>query len=300
MATTKKKLHFNPIAVVTFTILAFYVLTMIFSVLWLLSTSLKSVEEYQFGFISNGFKANTLWVPKHGATFQNFIRAYKYFYVQTDKGDVYILEQFGNSLLYCVGCSFTTTATCLVMGYASARFKYKLSGYIYAFVLVTMALPVVGAMPSEIRVAEQLNIFGTFHGIWIMRATFLNMYFLIFYAQFKMIPKDYTEAAKIDGASPGAIMMKIIVPLAATTTTTVFVLMFISYWNDYQIPRIYLEQHPVAAHGMYNFVQIPVNELDATPYKLAGIVIMALPIVIFYAIFNKKLNVNLSVGGIKG
>lgn len=297
MNKTKKKILFNPIAVVTCTILALYVLTMIFSVIWLLSTTLKSPDEYH-GWGSS-FKSNILWFPKT-ITFKNFSDAYKYFYVDTDAGKVYILEQFGNSLLYCVGCSFTTTATCLVMGYATARFKYKLSGFLYTFVLVTMALPIVGAMPSEIKVAEQLNIFGTFHGIWIMRATFLNMYFLIFYAQFKMIPKDYTEAAKIDGASPAAIMMKIIVPLAATTTTTVFVLLFISYWNDYQIPRVYLDQHPVAAHGMYNFVHIPVNEVDSTPQKLAGIVIMALPIVIFYAIFNKKLNVNLSVGGIKG
>ena len=297
MATTKKKLQFNPIAVITCAILVLYVVTMLFSVIWLLSSTLKTTTEYHGGAYDS--MGTALWFPKK-VTFENFSFVYNNYFVNTKYGDVYLLEQYGNSRLYCVGCSFTTTATCLVMGYASARFKYKLSGYIYAFVLVTMALPVVGSMPSEIRVADQLNIFGTFHGIWIMRASFLSMYFLIFYAQFKMIPKDYTEAAKIDGASPGAIMMKIIVPLAATTTTTVFVLLFISYWNDYQIPRIYLEEHPVAAHGMYNFVQIPVNELDSTPYKLAGIVIMALPIVIFYAIFNKKLNVNLSVGGIKG
>ena len=304
--TTKKVV--NVFAIVIAVVLALYVVSMVIPLFWTLMTTMKSVSEFEGGFI-NGEKIadNKLFWPKYGLTLDNYVNAYKNFYVvvpSTKPGSLgtkyNIMSQFINSIMYSVGCSITMTVASLIMAYAAARFTYRLSGWIYAFVLVTMALPVVGAMPSEIRVAEQLNIFGTFHGIWIMRATFLNMYFLIFYAQFKMIPKDYTEAAKIDGASPGAIMMKIIVPLAATTTTTVFVLLFISYWNDYQIPRIYLEQHPVAAHGMYNFVQIPVNELDATPYKLAGIVIMALPIVIFYAIFNKKLNVNLSVGGIKG
>lgn len=299
MAVKKVKKQVNPLAIIVFIILALYLLTMIFSVLWLLSTTLKLPKEYEGDFAPD-FKPNMIWFPERGFTFDNYIHAYKLFYVPTENGDVGIIKQFGNSILYSVGCAFATTASCLVMGYATARFRYKLSGYIYAFVLVTMALPIVGALPSEIRVAKQLNIFGSFPGIWIMRANFLNTYFLIFFAQFKMIPKDYTEAAKIDGASPLAVMMKIIVPLAATTTSTVFILLFISYWNDYQIPMIYLENHPVAAHGMYNFVHFPINALDKTPYKLAGIVIMALPIIVVYAIFNKKLNVNLSVGGIKG
>jgi ABC-type glycerol-3-phosphate transport system permease component len=186
------------------------------------------------------------------------------------------------------------------MGYATARFKYKFSEVIYAFVLITMALPIVGSMPSEIAVSQKLEMFDTFHGIWILRASFLNTYFLIFYAQFKMIPKDYTEAAKIDGANPFTIMTQIIVPLATGTISTVFVLAFIGYWNDFQIPMVYLPTHPVAAYGMYDFQNSKINEIAHTPLRLAGICLMALPIVVFYAVFNKKLNVNLSVGGIKG
>ena len=231
--------------------------------------------------------------------------AYKHFYVEIDVNGLYtvrfnIFQQFINSVLYSVGCATAVTVTSLVMGYATARFKYKMSGYIYAFVLVTMALPIVGSMPSEIAVAQKLNIFDTFPGMWIMRANFLNTYFLIFYAQFKMIPKDYTEAAKIDGANPWAIMLQIIVPLAMGTVSTVFVLTFIFFWNDFQIPMVYLPSHPVAAYGMYHFQTTPILQVSNTPTKLAGICLMALPIVVFYAIFNKKLNVNLSVGGIKG
>ena len=130
---------------------------------------------------------------------------------------------------------------------------------------------------------------------------FLNTYFLIFYAQFKMIPMDYTEAAKIDGATPLAVMLQIIAPLAAGTTSAVFVLNFIGLWNDFQIPMVYLPSHPVAAYGMYQFQTAAwPYEINNTPTRLAGICLMTFPIVVFYAIFNKKLNVNLSVGGIKG
>jgi ABC-type maltose transport system permease subunit len=63
---------------------------------------------------------------------------------------------------------------------------------------------------------------------------------------------------------------------------------------------VYIPSYPVAALGMYEFQNKPLPILSKTPTRLAGIFLLAIPIVIFYAIFNKKLNVNLSVGGIKG
>ena len=192
------------------------------------------------------------------------------------------------------------TAASMIVAYATARYTYRMSSWVYAFVLVALALPIVGALPSELAVSRSLGLFDTFIGIWIMRGNFLNTYFLIFFAQFKMIPKDYTEAARIDGANPLTIMTKIIFPLAAGTTATVFVLAFIGYWNDFQIPMVYLPSHPVAAYGMYYFQTANVGELDYVPIQMAGVLIMALPIIVFYAVFNKRLNVNLSVGGIKG
>ena len=307
METKRKKISIPPLAIIISVLLVLYVLTMAASLFWTLMTTVKTNAEYMY--YDNGGErlGNILWFPKTGVTFKNYMLAYKYFYVTVPAETIEevdipynIFKQFGNSLLYSCGCAASVTLVTLVMGYATARFKYKFSGIIYAFVLVTMALPIVGSMPSEIAVADDLGIFDTFPGIWIMRGSFLNTYFLIFYAQFRMIPKDYTEAAKIDGANPFAIMTQIIVPLAMGTVSTIFVLSFISFWNDFQIPMVYIPSHPVAAYGMYVFQNTPIKEVSNTPAKLAGICLMALPIVVFYAIFNKKLNVNLSVGGIKG
>lgn len=299
--TQKKKKQVKPLACIVFGILAIYLFIMGAMMLWTILTTLKSLENYSTGGPNN--EPNTLWLAKFKDwTFGHYVTAWKEFYVPVPELNkkYNILWQFINSILYAGGCAAAMTLTSLVMGYATARFKYRLSGYIYAFVLVTMALPIVGSMPSEMAVASNLNILDTFHGLWIMRANFLNTYFLIFFAQFKMIPKDYTEAAKIDGASPFAIMWQIIVPLAAGTISTVYVLAFITYWNDFQIPMLYLPSHPVAAWGMYVFVEEPNDAVSATPIRLAGVCLMAAPIVAFYGVFNKKLNVNLSVGGIKG
>lgn len=304
----KDKKNVNVLAIILGTVLVLYVISMIIPLFWTLMTTVKTPTEYNAGLNTTGvLKRNQLWLPKK-LTLQNYITAYKEFFIMVEveyQGDIYevqygVLAQFINSIKFAVGSAFAMTLTSLIMGYAAARFKYKFSEYIYIFVLVTMALPIVGSLPSEIATAQGLGIFDTFLGIWIMRSSFLNTYFLIFYAQFKMIPQDYTEAAKIDGASPLMVMAKIIVPLAAGTTSAIFVLNFIALWNDFQIPMIYLPSHPVAAYGMYQFSNKADLDIANIPTRLACIYLLAFPIIVFYAIFNKKLNVNLSVGGIKG
>ena len=308
MEQTKKKKALNAFAIGIAVVLVLYVISLFVPVLWALMTTLKSNEEFEGGVVGGVFyESNKLWWPQYGATLQNYINAYKNFYIlvpSTTPGSLgtqyYMFDQFANSLLYSVGCSITVTAASLVMAYAAARYTYRMSSWIYTFALLALALPIVGSLPSEIAVSQQLGIYGSFIGIWIMRGNFLNTYFLIFFAQFKMIPRDYTEAAKIDGAHPFTIMTKIIFPLASGTIATVFVLAFIGYWNDFQIPMVYLPKYPVAAYGMYR-IQIANDTVwGSVPSQTAGVLLMALPIIIFYGIFNRRLNVNLSVGGIKG
>ena len=171
----------------------------------------------------------------------------------------------------------------------------------YATVLIVMIIPIVGSMPSEIQMAKTFGLYNQMWGLWIMKANFLGMYFLVFHEYFKGLPDSYVEAAKIDGAGNVSILLRIGMPLAKNLFLTVLLINFITYWNDYQIPMLYLPSHPVAAWGMYRFVNEPLStEISNTPTRLAGVCLMALPIVVFYAAFNKKLNVNLSVGGIKG
>lgn len=308
MAIKRKKRVFTPFAIGISIVLALYVFLLLFALAWTLMTTTKTVLEYEMLEVPGSDRlGNILWLHKTKPTLENYFLAYKHFVVTVDASkpgeydvDYNIFWQFVNSLMYSVGCAAASTGTALIMGYATARFNYKFSKIIYAFVLMTMALPIIGSLPSEIATAQALNFYDTFPGIFIMRCTFLQTYFLVFFAQFKMIPQDYTEAAKIDGASPLAIMVQIILPLAAGTTSTVFVLNFIGLWNDFQVPMIYLPSHPVAAYGMYLFQNTAIPEIAHTPTRLAGICLMAFPIVVFYAIFNKKLNVNLSIGGIKG
>ena len=73
-------------------------------------------------------------------------------------------------------------------------------------------------------------------------------------------------------------------------------LTFVQFWNDYQIPMVYIPSHPVAAYGMFQFNQRPTSDV---PTKIAYMLIVALPIIIVFVAFHKRLMTNLTVGGIK-
>ncbi len=289
---------FNWLALILFFFLLLYTLSLLFPVFWALISTFKSPFEYDF-------MGNTTGWPQSWS-FDNYVTAYKNFYVPVynsatdDYTYFYMFDLFGNSLLYSLLCSLAATITPCLVAYAVARFDFKFSKVIYSIVIITMALPIVGALPSEIQMTKSLGIFDTFIGLFILKANFLGIYFLVFYAQFKSLPMAYSEAAKIDGASQFRVLVQVVLPLCLGTIMTVFLLNFITYWNDYQIPMVYLPSHPVAAFGMFEFQNVLTTELANTPTRLSGIFIMAAPIVVVFALLNKYLMVNLSVGGIKG
>ena len=215
-------------------VLGVYVLSLFWMLGWGLITSLK--DDIYFLRHVIGLPDKWMW--------SNYIRAFNSFLVNvtTSSGirTVYLEEMFLNSVLYALGCAIASTTCACVMAYLSARFAYKFSKVTYTVVVVAMIVPIVGSLPSEIQMVTSLGLFGTFWGVWLLKANFLGMYFLVFYAVFKGVPKDFSEAAKIDGAGNFTLMVRIMFPLVASTYFTVLLLNFITFWNDYQIPLIYI------------------------------------------------------------
>lgn len=300
-SVTRGKANF--LTIILFVFLIIYVIGLFLPILWSISVSFLENGQYKIFYFYKSFDNFKLKL-----TFDNFVNAWKYLTVtslETKKHpetEYNIVGLYGNSLLYSVGCALAFTIVPCIVGYAAARYKFRFSKIIYGFVIVTMALPIVGSMSSELRMVRFLGIDETFVGMWILRANFLSIYFLIFYAQFETIPFEYTEAAKIDGASNARIMFRIILPQALGTLITVFILTFITYWNDYQIPLVYLPSKPTAAYAVYNFFNVAKggNITSLITVQMAGTIIMTLPIIVVFAIFNKRIRVGVSMGGIKG
>lgn len=286
--------RFTLMSVITLIVLSIYVVSLLAPIIWGVLSSVK--DKYEF--FENVFGLPKVW------KWENYLTAINGFSVQVEDGlgfrQVLMPEMFLNSILYAGGCAFFSTLIPCITAYACARFDFKFLRIIVTTVIVTMILPIIGNMASEIQVAESLGILGHIYGMWFMRASFLGVYFLIFYEFFRTVPKDYSEAAAIDGASNFFVFIKVILPLAKNLFFTVILIKFIEFWNDYQTPLIYIPNYPTIAYGLWDFNNSPNTELSSVPLKLAGSIMVLIPILILYLIFNDKLRGNLQVGGIKG
>lgn len=290
----RNKFNKNIFIWVIFIVLTVYVLSMCVLFLWSFVSSFKS----RINFVEDPIGFPTKWM------FSNYSKAFSEIKVLIPDGDgvkyVRIFEMILNSLLYSIGCTLISVFTICIMAYAVARYNYKMSKIIYSIVIIAMILPIVGALPSKIQIVKALGLYNSLIGLYIMNASFLGLYFLIFYAQFKSFDKGYSEAAFVDGASHYTVLFKIMMPLVMTTFYVICLLQFIDYWNDYMTPLIFLSSRPTLAYGLLEYQLSNANGVDSVPMKLAGCMILTLPILVLYLLFQDKMMGNLTVGGLKG
>ncbi len=288
------------IGILTRVLLIIYVIGLLVPMVWSLITSFTEVNSYFDFYVDNIFKDG----PVFRMTLENYQAAEKYMNITTTTTSVTynIVGLYIHSLLYATICAGTWVLVTMVVSYLVARFSFRFSKILYQFVLITMCIPVVGALASELRMLQNLGIYDTWISMAVLKFNFLGVYFLTFVAMFRSIPKEYTEAAKIDGASNLYIMLRVIFPQALNMTVTVFLLNFITYWNDYKTAMLYLPSYPVATYGVYYFMNTPMGSgvTSQVPVQVAGAILMTLPILIVFIVFNKRLRGGVYVGGIKG
>jgi len=289
----KQKKSYSLGIILVMIILWLYVISLIIPMFWAVLTSFKDILDYI---------ENPLGIPNQ-FKFENYITAYQYFFVAVDDGGntkyIYIEEMLLNSLLYAVGAAFFSTLATAVVAYVTSRFKYKFSNVVYWIVVITMILPIVGSLPSEIEVTKALGLYDTIFGMYILKANFLGLYFLVFHASFKSIPQDYVDAAVMDGAGNLKIFSKIMLPIVKKLFGTIMLIRFIEYWNDYQTPMIYLPNRPTLAVGLFNYSGSTIGAISSTPLKLAGALMIFVPIFIVFIFMQKQLIGGMSMGGIK-
>ncbi|MBQ8685195.1 MAG: carbohydrate ABC transporter permease [Clostridia bacterium] len=293
MRAKKKKGGGSVMFTIMLVVLLLYTVSLIVPFIWAFITTFKTKLD---------FRNNVFGLPKTWA-FENYTIALEGLNVPilTGKGgNANFVEMLLNSLVYAIGCTLVNVFTLCTMAYCAAKYNFKFNKIIYGIVIVTMIIPIVGSLASEIQIAEALGLRDSFLGVFFMKMSFLGTNFMIFYAMFKTMSWGYAEAAFIDGAGHFRLYFQIMLPLALPTILIVCVLAFISYWNDFGTPMIYLPSHPVAAYGLYYFQQNTENAVATVPRKLAGCFILCIPIFIIFMLAKDKMIGNLTVGGLKG
>jgi ABC-type glycerol-3-phosphate transport system permease component len=117
------------------------------------------------------------------------------------------------------------------------------------------------------------------------------------------VPRDYVEAARLDGASELRILWSIFVPLSKPVLLTVTVFTFIASWNDLWGPLIYLHDDSkfTMPLGLLNFIGTT-GRAQGSPWHLVMAVstVMMLPIVLLFFLAQKRFIEGIATSGVKG
>jgi multiple sugar transport system permease protein len=234
--------------------------------LWTVSTALKDNQD--------SFQFPPQWIP-NPPLWENFAKAWT-------------ALPFNQWVLNTLFITVVTTVFGLLSGslvaYGFSRFQFKGRGLLFGTMLATMMLPGQVTMIPVFMIWRELGAIDTFYPLTIP-SLFGGGAFNIFLMRqfFLTIPREYDEAAMIDGASPLRIWWRILLPLSGPVIATVAVLSFIGHWDEFNGPLIYLntpEKYTVSI-GLRMFQDSYGNE---TNLLMAASLIHILPtIVLFFA-----------------
>lgn len=163
--------------------------------------------------------------------------------------DVPLARWFGNSALYASLATLFMLASSIPAAYVLARVKFRGANVIFVAIIVTMLLPPqVTAIPVYVM-WSQLHLTGT---LWpLILPNLLGDAFSIFLLRqfFLTIPKEYADAARLDGCSEWGVLLRVIVPMARPGIAAAAIFMFFNSWNDYFGPLLYTsETHERPGH----------------------------------------------------
>ena len=229
-------------------------------------------------------------------TLNNFVKAFKE--LKDDITGTTFTGMFFNSLWITFGMDFCGLAVKITTAYALAFYDFKGKGAIYKFFILQMIIPGFGSTTSTYRLLATMGMIDNPLFLLSMISGH-GMTMLIFYGYFVGLSRSYAEAARIDGANEFLIFFKISLPMAKSVILALFVQSFIGLWQDYGSILIYFPSYPTLATGLFKYSARAAYVMD-TPTYFAGLIIANIPITILFAVFNKTMLENITIGGLKG
>jgi multiple sugar transport system permease protein len=185
--------------------------------------------------------------------------------------------------------------------YAFSRLRWRgRDAWFAVFLGALLVPPIFTSLPNFLTV-KSLGLLNTLPGI-MLPSLFMTPFAIFFMRQFFLgIPREIDEAAMIDGARPWRIFFRIILPISSAPVTTLGILTFINSWNDYFWPLLVgqTEESKVltVALGVFRS-QTPQGAPDWAGLMAASLV-AALPIVILFAVFGRRVINSIGFSGIK-
>ena len=268
---------------VTYVILTFWAIVVLFPFYWMVLTSLKDYGSY-----------NSEYIPKFftlAPTVENYASAFT---------AVPLARYFMNTVIF----TLATTALMLVViipaAFAFSRLEFRGRDAVFTLFLSLMMIPYELVVITNYVTITDLGQRNTFTGLSLPSVTSV-FYIYLLKENFSQIPDELYYAAKVDGTRDLKYLFRVMIPICRPTVITVTVLKVIECWNSYVWPRLITDDQNyfLVSNGIQEIRENGFGR-ENIPAMMAAVVVISAPLIVLFLIFRKKIMEGVARGGTKG
>jgi len=257
---------------------------MSFPLFWMISSSLKTLEETN--------SAGIIWLPE-SPTLATYISVFQ---------NEAFLRSYFNTVFYTTVSLVGTLISIAVVAYAFSRIEWPGRELVFFLMLSTMLIPPQALIVPQYVFFNKLKWVGTFNPI-IIPGFFAGGAAMVFLLRQSMsqIPKELDESAFVDGANHIQIFWEIVMPLIKAPLATVATFLFVGLWNSLLAPLMYLQTVdlytlPVYVSTLYN-INLTVQQW---PTIMTAAVLTTVPLMVVFFFAQRFILEGVVVSGLKG
>lgn len=254
----------------------------VFPLYWMLASSLKPADELQ--------QLPPTWVPA-----EPVVAAYR---------AVFEVLPFARAILNSFVIAGGTTAgivvTSLMAGYVFAKYRFRGRDALFFVVLATMFLPPIVMLVPLFRMMQELGLVDTHFGV--MLPFLANAFGIFLMRQFIAgVPDELIDAARIDGASEGAVLFRIVAPLVAPGLAVLVLFAFVFHWNSFLWPLTMLQSQDMqtVVLAMNNLMSYTTS-VRFQNVVMAGATISILPSILLFLVLGRYFVRGILQTGLRG
>lgn len=212
--------------------------------------------------------------------------------------NTHIFRYLLNSFIVALGTSLARVITSTLAAFSFAFFDFKGKKIFFALVLCTLIVPAEMLMVPNFFVTSSLGLINTYVGMMVIYMVSAANIFLL-RQNFMSYSMSVYEASKIDGCSNPGFLFRILIPMSQSVLATVFISSFVTSWNAYLWPLM------VTNIEKMRTAQVIITMLNASELKtaygevMAAAVMILIPSIFFFVVFQRRITGSLAAGAVK-